>query len=226
MSQRSMALSALISAVATLAALKVLLPAAEAQPASQPVIYLNQAWSQNDREWYYHFTQGSAVIAYDIFRNMEVADGQELFRSDKNMVRYGLIPDPANWNNPDGLPIGISKETVTAPIKGWPAGDYVGMTCAACHTGQLSYKGKRIRIEGGGNNAIDMQGLIRGFDDALRATLTDAAKFDRLATRLGASSPDANEKLRKRLESESVRVHDYTIQSLTTWHPWGPRAIG
>jgi hypothetical protein len=35
---------------------------------------------------------------------------------------------------PDGLPIGISKTTVATPIKGWPAGDYAGVTCAA-HTG-------------------------------------------------------------------------------------------
>ena len=47
------------------------------------------------------------------------------------------------------------------------------------------------------------QGLSRGLDDALQATLTDAAKFDRLAARLGASSPDAKDKLRKRIESES-----------------------
>ena len=36
---------------------------AAAQTASdQSVIYLNQAWSQDDREWYYSFSQGSAVL--------------------------------------------------------------------------------------------------------------------------------------------------------------------
>jgi hypothetical protein len=189
---------------------------------SDNVIYLNQAWSQDDREWYYHFSQGSAVLGYDIFLNLEVAGGQDLFRSDANSVRYGLIPDPAKGNNPDGLPIGISKATVVTPIKYWPAGDYVGMTCAACHEGQLRYKGKVIRIEGGGNNAIDLQGLTRGLDDALRATLSDAAKFDRLAKRLGASSPDAKDKLRKRVENENERVHDYATRSTITLHPWGP----
>ena len=88
---------------------------------SDNIIYLNQAWSQEDREWYYHFSQGSAVLAYDIYLNLEVAGSQDLFRSDANSVRYGLIPDPANWNNPDGLPIGFSKATVATPIKGRPA---------------------------------------------------------------------------------------------------------
>ena len=38
-----------------------------AQSPGDNVIHLNQAWSQDDREWYYHFSQGSAVLSYDIF---------------------------------------------------------------------------------------------------------------------------------------------------------------
>jgi hypothetical protein len=74
----------------------VLLPAPTAAqtPSDQSVIYLNQAWSQDDRDWYYHFSQGSVVLSYDIFLNLEVADGQELFRSDANSERYGLITQP------------------------------------------------------------------------------------------------------------------------------------
>jgi len=67
-----------------------------------------------------------------------------------------------------------------------------------------------------------MQRLTRGLDDALRATLTDPAKFDRLARKLGASSPDAKDKLRKRAESEAERVHDYATRSTLTRYPWGP----
>jgi hypothetical protein len=32
------------------------------------------------------------------------------------------------------LPQGLGRaDPGRTPIKGWPAGDYVGMTCAACH---------------------------------------------------------------------------------------------
>ena len=49
-------------------------------------------------------------MSYDIFLNLEVAGSQELFRSDANSDRYGLITQPANpRTNPDGLPIGLSK---------------------------------------------------------------------------------------------------------------------
>ena len=199
--------------------LTVHLAAGAQQASSERVIYLNQGWSQEDRDWYYHFSQGSAFLSYDIYLNLELADSQELLRSGAN---YGLLPEPASSSNPDGLPIGISKTTVATSIKGWPAGDYAGVTCAACHEGELTYKGKRIRIQGGNSRTIDLQGLARGLDDALQATLTDAAKFNRLAARLGALSTDAKDKLRKRVESEAVRVHQYATRTAVSPHPWGP----
>jgi len=198
---------------------------ARAQSTSDNTIYLNQAWSQDDREWYYHFSQGSAVLSYDIFVNMEVADSQELFRSNANLLRYGMIPEAANAMNPDALPIGLSKTTVSKPIKGWPIGDYVGPTCAACHEGELTYKGKHIRIDGGNARSFDMQALIRGLDAALQATLGDTAKFDRLATRVKATTPDAKSRFRKRLESEAARVHEYATRTSVTPHPWGPGRV-
>jgi hypothetical protein len=201
-----------------------LTPAA-AQSLDRSVIYLNQAWSQDDREWYYHFSQGSAVLSYDIFLNLEAADSQALFRSGLNSPRYGLLPEAANAFNPDGLPIGLSKTAVATAIKGWPAGDYVGVTCAACHEGELKYKGKLIRIEGGISNTIDFKGLIQGLDEALQKNLTDPAKFERLAGRLRATTADEKDRLRKRIESERERVNNYDTRTSATQHPWGPGRV-
>ena len=201
------------------------LTTAAAQSSDQSVIHLNQAWSQDDREWYYHFSQGSAVLSYDIFLNLEAADSQELFRSGLSSPRYGMIPEAANPDNPDGLPIGVSKTVVATAIKGWPAGNYVGLTCAGCHEGQLKYKGKVIRIEGGISQTFNFQAMAGGMDDALRATLTDPAKFDRLAARLDASTADAKDKLRVRIESEDARVHEYSARTSLTLHPWGPGRV-
>jgi len=191
---------------------------AQAQPAGDGVIYLDQGWSQADRQWYYQVSQGSEVMAYDIFLNLEVAGSQELFRSDANSDRYGLTAQPANPQNPDALPIGLSKTVVT---EGRWKGEHIGMTCAACHNAQLTYKGKKIRIDGGAGNTFDMMAYIYALDDALQATLTDSAKFDRLAARLGASTSDAKSELRKRFEIDAVRVHDYRTR-LVTPSPWGP----
>ena len=202
-------------------------PPAAARAASESVVYLNQAWSQDDREWYYNFAQGSTMMSYDIFLNLEVAGGQELFRSDANSERYGLMPaDGKSQYNPDGLPIGLSKTVIATPAwRGAPTGDFVGMTCALCHTGQLRYKGKQVRIDGGINHRFDFMAYGRALDDAIQATLTDSGKFDRLAARLGASSPDAKEKLRNRFEADAASVHHFRTKILVAPSDWGPGRI-
>src|SRR4051812_34258800 len=212
--------------VASLLALSSVPPASAQQPSTaDSVILLDQAWSKEDREWYYNFSQGSAMVAYDLFLNMETADSQELFRNGLTAPLYGFVPAAVSPSNPDGLPIGVSKTNVEAAIKGWPAGDYAGINCAACHEGQLSYKGKLIRIEGGISNSINFQGMVGGLNNVLQAHLTDAPKFERLAVRLGASTPDAKDKLRKRIEGEKVRVNEYATRTSITPHPWGPGRV-
>jgi hypothetical protein len=197
------------------------------QSSGEPVIYLDQGWSQADREWYYQFSQGSTVLSYDIFLNLEVAGGQELFRSDANSERYGLITQPTNpRTNPDGLPIGLSKTMVTkALLKDEQTGEQVGLNCAACHNAQLNFQGKRIRIDGGVGNTFDFMNYIYALDDALQATQSDAAKFDRLASRLKASDATAKAALRRRFASEAARVHAYRTRTLVAPSPWGPSRI-
>ncbi|MGO9945358.1 MAG: hypothetical protein ACLPWG_00665 [Steroidobacteraceae bacterium] len=113
-----------------------------AQTPGDSVIYLDQGWSQADRELYYQTPQGSVIASYDIFTNMEVAGSQELFRSDANGARFGLIPQAANpRTNPDGFPVGVTKNVVT---EGRWKGVTVGPNCSVCHTAELMYKGSEF----------------------------------------------------------------------------------
>ena len=74
------------------------------RPGFGKVVSLDQGWSAEDRLRYYFTSQGSAAMSYDIFLNLEVANSQELFRADKNLTGYGLLPHPADGRyNPDGL---------------------------------------------------------------------------------------------------------------------------
>src|SRR5271169_6885636 len=132
------------------------------------VVFLDQGWSDEDRLRYYYTSQGSAAMPYDIFLNLETADGRELFRADENVARYGLVPHPADPKyNPDGLAIGLTKTVMTdGPWKG----EWMGLGCAACHNGQLEYKGAKIRISGGNADTFDALAFIAGLDDALAAT--------------------------------------------------------
>ena len=170
---------------------------------------------------YYQTTQGSAVLDYNVFLNLEVAGGQDLFRSDANSERYGLTPQAPNpRTNPDGLPIGLAKTVVAeGPFTGQ---EMVGPTCALCHNTQLYYKGKTVRIDGGVGNHLDFMAYIYALDAALQETLNDPAKFDRLAARVGATSADTKSDLRKRIEPQAQDVHFYSTRVVVAPYPWGP----
>jgi hypothetical protein len=128
-------------------------------------IYLNQAWTPQQRADYYWGSQGSALISYDIYLALQLPGSKTLFNSAAHADKVGLLMDPPDLkNNPDALPIGITKTTVST---GQYIGVYMGMTCAACHTGQIQYKGQQIRIEGGVSNRIDMLSWIRSLADSL-----------------------------------------------------------
>jgi hypothetical protein len=184
------------------------------------VIYLDQGWSKADRDTYYWISQGSVMMSLDFYQNLELADSQAPFRSDENMERYGLITSPPDpQGNPEGLPIGLAKETTA---EGRWKGVNVGLNCAACHESELHYKGKRIRVDGNAGIHVNIVPLYHSADDAMQATLHDSAKFDRLAAKIGATSSDAKSELRKRFKAEADGVHYYINRLMVPPHPWGP----
>jgi hypothetical protein len=184
------------------------------------VVFLEQGWSDEDRLRYYYTSQGSAAIPYDIFLNLETANGRELFRSGENVAGYGFVPQLADPKyNPDSLAIGLDKTVMTeGPWKG----EWVGLGCAACHNGQLEYKGTRIRISGGNANTLDVFAFVAGLDDALAATVTDPEKFGRLAEKLGQKGSADTEALRTRLEQTATVTHRYRNRSALTPVVVGP----
>lgn len=103
-----------------------------------------KTWTDERRQWYYHTSQGSQIMLYDWFVALEQADSEKLFIDNDFMSRMRFVPDPNSQGNPDFLPIGFAKDDPD-PI----TGDVnAGLTCAACHTAQITYKGMGIRIDG------------------------------------------------------------------------------
>src|ERR1039458_7561467 len=93
-------------------------------------LYLNQAWSSAERNWFYATSQGSQIMPYDWFMALEQSDSELAFRD--SLQRFGYLPTPSKFNNPDGLPVGFVKDADDR-------GDWVGLTCAACHTNQVNF---------------------------------------------------------------------------------------
>jgi cytochrome c1 len=134
-------------------------------------IYLQQGWSESDSLWFYNTTQGSGLLPYDFFLALEQPDSTELLRANQNIDKYRYLPQKPTFFNPDGLAVGFVKET-------YQGHDYMGYTCAACHTGQVNFKGKAIRIDGAPSMA-DMVGFLTAMEKSLEQTQTDPQKRER-----------------------------------------------
>ncbi len=144
--------------------------------------YLDQGWSDEARQWYYNTTQGSQIMRYDWFMALEDPQTKQPFV--KSITRYGYAAGTASSWNPDLLPVGFVKDT--DPDKT----TWFGMTCAACHTGDVTVNGKTMRIDGAVTTG-DLYGFISGLSGAVHTTVTSDAAFQPFATRvLGAGATD------------------------------------
>ncbi len=157
------------------------------------IVYLDQNWDAQDSIWFYNTTQGSNLMPYAIFLHLEQADSLALFRSVENMRRFRYLVQSPNYANPDGLPVGFVKDT-------YQGQEYIGFTCAACHTTQINYQGTGIRIDGGPAMA-DMESLLLALAPALQSSLDDTTKFERLARRvLGDDYATEQQAFRQKLQ--------------------------
>lgn len=174
-------------------------------------VVLWQNWNERERQKFWFTPQGSQIIPYDWAAALEQPDSQKLFFDNGHMDQLRYIPQKPTKLNPDGLPIGFTKDKVwyskrsrllegLRPSKlftgltvrykdyGNPAyqdvaTDWLGLTCAACHTNQINYKGKKIVVDGAPAMA-DFEGLMNGLVGSMEATLKDDAKFDRFARKV------------------------------------------
>jgi hypothetical protein len=156
------------------------------------IIYLEQNWTDEDREYFYFTDQGSRLLPYEFFLNLEHAESNQRLSSPENMLRYGFLPIQASSNNPDGLPIGLTRNK-----------DFMGPTCAACHTQQLKYNNQFIRIDGG-QAFIDLPMFLHELVQSMEKTLADENKFNRFATKIYGKSgtEDKRNDLKQRLQEQ------------------------
>jgi len=103
----------------------------------------------------------------------------------------GLKPTPAG--NEGGLPVGFARLTgATNPGTGAAESDKIGLTCAACHTGSIHYKGVSVRFDGGPGMA-DLRKLEEAMGFAMIFTQYVPGRFSRFADRvLGPNASDAD----------------------------------
>ncbi|MEB3233629.1 MAG: cytochrome c [Leptolyngbyaceae bacterium] len=153
------------------------------------VVWVNQNWTPEEWQWWYHVPQGSAfeaVIPYDWFIALEQPRLDPLLRAvpplidPTFMAGFGFLSDGPRPDNPDALPVGFAKtENFWNPINN-QTNDVIGFTCAACHTGQINFRGKGIRTEGG-PAVTDVNKFKAATGLALFLTELDPFRFNRFA---------------------------------------------
>lgn len=149
-----------------------------------------QGWTMEDRQTFYHTSQGTRFFPYKWLLALEAPGKltQQPFLTEERIRRYRLIPDTNTLNNPDRLPVGMAKEVS-------PDGEFVSITCSACHTGQIKFNDNLLRIDGG-PAMHDVSGFIVSAYAGLADTYARPFKFQRFAKRVLGENSTFRERLK------------------------------
>src|SRR6201995_352020 len=125
----------------------------EYQNPPEQFIHAEQGWTDTQRLRFHHTAQGTRLVPYDWFRALEQPCWSlfecDLFTSKTYLARFGFLTSQTDSTlNPDGLPVGFARQEdfydpvtkTTYPV--------VGLTCAACHTGELHYGKYAVQVDG------------------------------------------------------------------------------
>ena len=148
------------------------------------------------REDWYSTPQGSHLVKWEVFNTIETDDSEILFSDREILTDYGfLYPEAGGYNEAAevyngsagerveqytseyGLPIGFVKDKSQLDRR-----NYMGLTCAACHTGKVTYGESTYYVEGGQANA-DLFAFLEKLKIALLANKNDPEKLARFKTR-------------------------------------------
>lgn len=152
------------------------------------VVDLDQGWTVDTQQSFYTTTQGSRILPYDWYLNLEQANSQTLFRDKANIARLNYLPSQKNSWNPDGLAVGFTKDVDSKTKEAW-----MGFNCSACHTAQIRYNDVEMRIDGGPTLG-DFETFNIELVSAMSETYKNNQKFDRFASAVLGNSYTANQK--------------------------------
>lgn len=198
------------------AALFILALPVPGQAADTPPIFVDQGsnWTPATRAAFYTQDQGSRIMPLAWLAALKQENGSP-FLAD-SLGRYGYLPNPANTNL---LPVGFTSA-------GPQGSQFAGMTCAACHTRQISADGKEYRIDGG-PAIVDFQSFLADLDTAVGGVLeSDTAFLSFARAVLGTSDPSPADlaSLRENLRAWYLRFHTLITRALPK-SPWGPSRL-
>ena len=178
---------------------------------AKSIRYLDQGWNASETLWFDGVTQGSDLVPYDFFLVLEQPNGRLLRDNETMNNKYRYLVRKPTYSNRDGLPVGFVKDN-------YQGKDFMGYTCAACHTNQINYKGVGIRIDGGPAMA-DMDTFIDDLAADLSRTMTDPgvqARFVKNVLALG--NYGSEDEVKADLAKYALRLQTYRMVNKSKTH--------
>ncbi len=177
-----------------------------ADPNNDLKIPAYQGWCAEQRQHYYRLPQGTDFfgLQYDWMAALEKPVGKDLLITREYMQRLGYIYDPSpkpNELNPHDLPVGLTWHIDPESKK-----KILDVSCAACHSAQMTFEGTGIVIDGGpGGHALPSLTPTQFMANSivsLLVTYINPLKFNRFANKVLADVPEeeysaAKKELRK-----------------------------
>ncbi len=171
--------------------------------ASDDILWMNK-WDQSCyedgtntcREDWYKIPQGTHLIKWEVFQNLEKENSRDLFSAQENLEKYGfLFSEENDYSSESGVYNGSYEEPVEYSVSqyGMPIGfvkdknqlnniNYLGLTCATCHTGKVTYGDNTYFVEAGQGN-LDFFKFLKDLSVALEATKSNPFKLGRFKRR-------------------------------------------
>jgi len=195
------------------------------QPEEKTALWLEQGWSDEQRQWFHHETQGTATlpIPYEWFIDLEQpvklkswykGSDKVKFSATEYLQKFGYIPSPKTAVNPDEIPVGFAKTSGIPDSVNGGTYNAIGLTCAGCHTSHMTYQGTSIRIDGG-PAVTNITAMIEAMGISLIETDIDPLRRARFKTsvinRLQAETPSIP---RSDLEARFENTYKAVIKGL------------
>src|SRR4051794_1869809 len=162
------ALAGLVAAFTFIAPRAATPPPTPALPTAPQVVQLNQGWSHHEARFYAHATEGTNIAPLEFLLSLPDPAKPGSRFVDKLSNDYGFIPSEKSSLNPHGLPVGFAVDDRPSTNHGDRV--YVGITCSACHTRQLTYGAYVLPVHGG-PALVDIQRFKNDLYDAFFALL-------------------------------------------------------
>jgi hypothetical protein len=190
-------------------------------PPPRNVVWLEQNWTAEQRNWFHHADQGTQTfgIPYEWFVALEqpaLSFGDPgLLAETAYLDRYGFIPDTSSAK-PE-LPIGFAHGGPVLDVTGAPLRNprtnaqmtSLGLTCAACHTGRFTYQGNTVLVDGG-SALTNVQNFQKAVGLSIVYTHLVPGRFARFADRVlgSGASDDVKSTLRNQFNAVYEQIRE------------------